>query len=171
MTPGGGIEVIEAEAEHATLLARLLELYQYDFTEFTGEDVDGEGSFGTAFVDRYFRDDDARHAFLLRIEGRWAGFALLRQGAGLLHDDVIDMVEFFVLRKYRRRGAGEALARHVFDCFRGRWEVREVANNLPAQAFWRRIIARYSGGSFEDHLWDDERWRGPVQTFDNRTSA
>ena len=84
---------------------------------------------------------------------------------------MMDIVEFFVMRKYRRSGAGEAMARSVFDRFPGRWEVREIASNLPAQAFWRTIIGRYTDGRFEERTWDDEKWRGPVQFFDSRDRA
>jgi hypothetical protein len=47
--------------------------------------------------------------------------------------------------------------------------VRQVVKNTAATAFWRRVIDRYTSGAFEDFLSDDERWRGPVQRFDNRS--
>jgi predicted acetyltransferase len=59
------------------------------------------------------------------------------------------------------------MARQVFDRFPGRWQVRELHNNTPAQAFWRAIIGRYTEGPFEEQQWDDDVWRGPVQWFDN----
>jgi predicted acetyltransferase len=61
---------------------------------------------------------------------------------------VLDMVEFYVMREYRRVHPGEALARYCFDTFRGRWQMREVHNNARAQSFWCAIISRYTGGNF-----------------------
>jgi predicted acetyltransferase len=166
------IELVEVTSAHAPVLDALLELYQYDFTEFTGEDVGDDGRFGNDMVARYCGGDPVRIGFLLRIDGKWAGLTLLHRGAFLVDDpDCMDIVEFFVMRRYRRSGAGEALARAVFDRFPGRWEVREIANNLPAQAFWCTIIGRYTGGRFEERTWDDETWRGPVQFFDSRERA
>jgi predicted acetyltransferase len=79
-----------------------------------------------------------------------------------------DMSQFFVLRKHRRRGVGERAAAMTFDAFRGRWEVREALRNTPAHEFWRSVIGRYARGRFTETMLDDERWRGPVQSFDNR---
>ena len=45
--------------------------------------------------------------------------------------------------------------------------MRQKAENQAATAFWRTVIGRYSGGRFEDVVWDDARWRGPVQRFDS----
>lgn len=166
------IDLVEVTPAHAPVLDALMELYQYDFTEFTGEDVGDHGRFGNDMVARYSGGDPARFGFLLRIDGKWAGLTLLHRGAFLIDEpECLDIVEFFVMRKYRRGGAGEALARAIFDRFPGRWEVREIANNLPAQAFWRAIIGRYTGGRFEERRWDDETWRGPVQFFDSRERA
>jgi predicted acetyltransferase len=75
------------------------------------------------------------------------------------------MAEFFILRKYRRQGAGTRAARELFDRFPGRWEVAEIPENAPAIAFWRKVIAGYSRGNYEEVWLDNERWKGPVQTF------
>ena len=166
------IELVEATPAHRPVLTALFELYQYDFTEFTHEDVGDDGRFGARFLHRYFDVDETRHAFLLRIDAKWAGLTLLHRGAFLVDDpEMMDIVEFFVMRKYRRHGAGEAMARAIFDRFPGRWEVRVMAENLPAQAFWRATVSRYTGGRVEERMWDDDRWCGLVQFFDSRHRA
>ena len=167
------IDLVETTDAHKQLLAALLELYQYDFTEYTAEDVSDNGRFGaTDLVDRYSGGVPLRHGFLLRVDGKWAGLTLLHRGAFLADDpEMMDIVEFFVMRKYRRHGAGEAMARTVFDRFPGRWEVRVHERNAPAQAFWRAIIGRYTGGRFDEQTFNDERWRGPVLFFDSSERA
>ena len=74
------------------------------------------------------------------------------------------MAEFFVMSKYRRRGVGSEAARFAFDRFPGRWEVREMAANTPAQAFWRRVIGDYTGDNFTERRLDDGAWL--MQSFD-----
>jgi predicted acetyltransferase len=161
------IELVEAAPEQRPVLAALMELYQYDFTEFTGEDVGEDGRFGFGRLDAYF-SDPTRCALLLRIDGHWAGLVLLHQTALFVEGpDGTDVAEFFVMRKYRRRGAAEAMARAAFARFPSRWQVRQIAANLPAQAFWRAIIGRYTGGQHEERAYDDERFRGIAQFFDN----
>ena len=60
------------------------------------------------------------------------------------------MGEFFVARQHRRQGIGRRVAVELFDTFGGCWEVREMPTNTPAQRFWRRIIADYTGGAFTE---------------------
>jgi predicted acetyltransferase len=62
------------------------------------------------------------------------------------------MVDFFILKKYRRQGIGQYVAYSLFDQFPGEWQVSEIAHNLPAQAFWRKIISRYRNGDFREEL-------------------
>jgi predicted acetyltransferase len=78
----------------------------------------------------------------------------------------MDVDNFFVLRKYRRKGVGAAAAMRTFDMFPRKWEVRELAKNAAAIAFWRRTVAEYTRGRYVEVTFDDERWRGPVQSFD-----
>jgi predicted acetyltransferase len=36
------------------------------------------------------------------------------------------ITEFFVMRKYRRQGIGKRVARELFECSPGRWEVADL---------------------------------------------
>jgi len=161
------IDIVQATRDDEPVLAALAELYQYDFTEFTGEDVGADGRFGSDWLTRYWTEP-GRYAFIARADGKLAGFALVRRGSELGVTPLPwDMVEFFVMRKYRRHGIGRVMATTMFDRFRGPWQVREMANNLPAHAFWRRTIGDYMQGKYEERTYDEEAWRGPVQFFDN----
>ncbi len=144
------IEVREAAPSDRPVLEQLLELYLHDFSVFTDGDVDATGRFHYPNLDLYWTEAD-RHPFLFRVDGRWAGFALVRAGAP--HD----MAEFFVLRKYRRRGVGIVAARSVFARFPGEWQTREMTANTGATDFWRRAI----DVPFEEELTAN----GPVQRF------
>jgi predicted acetyltransferase len=160
-------QIAAAGPEDEERLRALLQLYVYDLSELLGLDTEDDGRFRAPSLAGY-GTDPRRHAFLIRVDERLAGFALVQEGSRLTGDlAVLDMVEFFVMRRYRRHGVGEHAAGWLFNRFRGRWEVRQKADNHPATAFWRRVIERYSGGHFEDVAWDDERWRGPVQRFES----
>jgi predicted acetyltransferase len=162
------IDVIDATPAEKHVLANLLELYQYDFTEFSDEDVGEDGRFGMAYLDRYFTGDPTRLPLLLRVEGHWAGLALLHRGGFLVDDpEMMDVVEFFVMRKYRRKGVATEFARRIFARFPGPWEVRVVHNNAPAQAFWRGVVGHIAGRRYDERQWDDKDWHGPVIFFDN----
>jgi predicted acetyltransferase len=147
-TPTPQVTLDPAEYSEKPILRNLLELYLYDFTEFTGDDIGADAHFGYRYLDHYWTDPD-RYPFLIRASGALAGFALVRGSAPR------DMSEFFVMRKFRRQGVGATAAKLVFQRFPGPWQVRELAANLPAQAFWRRTIRDYAG-AFEEHSEDGE---------------
>jgi predicted acetyltransferase len=160
--------VIAASPRDRPIVERLAQLYQYDFSEVTGSDVDEDGRYRHMDGDAIW--EPGWHVFLVRVGGRLAGFAFVTRHRSYLGDgETAYMDEFFVLRKYRRRGVGEHVARTLFDRFPGRWEVAELRQNAPAQAFWRRVIGRYTGGRFREVELDDARWRGPVQNFESGT--
>jgi predicted acetyltransferase len=162
------VEVTVASPRDRERLSALFELYVYDFSEILGLDVSDDGRFEPPALDAYWTDPRC-HAFLIRVDARLAGFALVQERSRLTgHEGVCDVAEFFVMRKYRRRGIGARVAGWLFDRFRSEWEVRQKAGNHAATAFWRRVIERYTGGRFEEAERDDERWRGPVQRFDSR---
>jgi predicted acetyltransferase len=144
------VDVQEATIDEKPVLRRLLELYAHDFSEFNGADVDDHGTFGYSYLDNYWTQPH-RHPLLIRVDGRIGGFALVRSGSP--HD----MAEFFVMRKYRRGGVGVEAARAVFTRFPGEWQVRQVAANVAAVAFWHTAIPV----PFTEDTNDD----GPVQHF------
>ena len=109
------IEIREAPLAEKPLIGNLMELYIYDFTQFPGgEHLDESGRFGFDRLDSYWQEPH-RHPFLLRVGGHPAGFALVRIGIEALTGEpgINDVTEFFVMRAYRRTGAGEAMARDV----------------------------------------------------------
>ena len=116
-----------------TVLRRLLELYEHDFSEFDGRDVDAHGEYGYRYLSQYFTDP-SRHAYLFKVEGAWAGFALIDTGPP------VDIAEFFVMRKYRRRGLGTLAAHRLFERYPGKWRIRQMVTNRGATEFWRRAI-------------------------------
>jgi predicted acetyltransferase len=139
------------------VLERLLQLYLYEFTDHTGQEIGPDGRYAYRYFAAY-RDEPGRHAFLFEFEGLPAGFAFVREVGG-----GHEMAEFFVLRKHRRQGLGRLAAKELFARFAGPWEVREFASNTRAQAFWRVVIAE-SVGHFEEADEDGEL----VQRFVSR---
>jgi predicted acetyltransferase len=161
------LELVEAGAADAPVVERLLQLYQYDFSEIEGGRVDDDGAY------RYIRAwtrwmEPDRHAFLVRVDGELAGLVLVKPAPDDWSDFASRVVdEFFVMRKFRRRGIGREVARRVFDRLPGRWALQQTSRNIAAQAFWRTVLADYTGGRFEDVVWNGR----PTQRFANITRS
>lgn len=161
------IAIKPASIEQKSVLRNLLELYAYDFTEFIPEDVDCYGLYGYKYLDHYWTEE-GRYPMIFYIDGNIAGFVLIRHYyASELNDYIYSIAEFFVMKKYRKKGVGKQVAFQIFDMFPGMWEVAEVEENRPAQAFWRKVIHDFTQGDFDEI--HKEGGNGPVQRFCSTT--
>jgi predicted acetyltransferase len=167
--------ILPATRQHRAALRALFELYAHDFSPLTGADVDEAGHFTSEdFLSDAWWDAQGEdfHPFLLRVNGHWAGFAWVMVGSYVAPGRARSwlMEEFFILRKYRRRGLGTWFACALFDRFPGPWEVGQLDDNHTARAFWRRVIGHYTGGRYQELRADNARWQGTVQRFVSRPS-
>jgi predicted acetyltransferase len=138
------VEVIEAALDDESLLANLLELYVHDFSGFLHFEIGEDGRFGYPFLPLYW-SESGHHPFLIRADGRLAGFALVKNVAEISGSEALwDMAEFFVLRGYRRRGVGTLAAHKVWKRLPGRWEVRVMHSNAFARGFWAAAISGFA---------------------------
>lgn len=132
------------------------------YSEFNQEDIGPYGLFSYKYLDYYWTEPE-RFAFFVKIDGNLAGFALGRQ-ITRENDELINIVsEFFILRKYRRKGIGMKVAHRLFAKYTGKWSVEQEAGNYPAQAFWVKVIDEYTKGNFTESQTEN----GPVQEFEN----
>ena len=143
-------EVRIAEVGAKPIVWRLFQLYAYEFSEFTHQTVNENGEYTYQWFDDYWTDPD-RFPYLITTDSRLAGFALVR--AGSPHA----MSEFFVLSALRRGGIGVDAARQLFERHPGAWQVRQMAANARATAFWHRAISVPFEEVVDDH--------GPRQLF------
>jgi predicted acetyltransferase len=143
-----------------------MELYLYDFSEFDGQDLDEHACFGYGDLD-YFWFEPTHAAYLVTVDEHLAGLVLIDHEV-MIAGNERSITEFFIMRKYRRQGVGKQVAHEVFRRIPAKWEVRVIAQNVPAQAFWRHAIAAYTQGTYQERLLEEEDWHGPVFYFDNR---
>lgn len=138
-----------ATAEQGPLLANLLELYIHDLSAaFRHVELGEDGRYGYRALPLYWSEPERRFAFLIRCQGRIAGFALATRGSPLSDDpDVLDVAEFFVLRRYRGSGVGRRAAALLWQRLPGRWLVRVSEGNSGALPFWRGAIAEFTSGA------------------------
>lgn len=127
-------------ASDKTVLANLLQLYLYDFSEIHGNELTPTGTYYYPYLDSYFADP-AYEPWLVTADGKPAGFALARTDADT--DGAWNVSEFFVVRKYRRRGVARTAARLLFARHPGPWTLSFHHDNPTAIAFWRPLIREY----------------------------
>jgi predicted acetyltransferase len=155
------------EAGHAELpvLANLMSLYLHDFSEIFGDTPRNDGTFDDPGLSRFISEAH-RVAFLIKVEGALAGFALASRGSVIdASQEVWDMSEFFVVRGLRRQGVGQAAASAVFQRLGGAWEVRVLDRNQGASKFWPVTISEHTEGKFESAPWKSKEGAWTVFRF------
>ncbi len=159
--PSVKIELVAALLEQQSILADLLELYAQDFSEFYPIELGEDGGFRYPDLHLYW-SESTHHPFLIAIDDKFAGFALVRKGSRISDDqDAWDMAEFFILRGYRRCGAGTRIAHEAWRRFPGKWEVRVMQVNVSAHQFWEQAIAAFTGNAVPSSGFEKNgvRWR------------
>jgi len=66
------------------------------------------------------------------------------------------MAEFFVMRTRRRLGIGRIAVQLILSRFAGRWEISEYLRNTTAVDFWRRVVASYTRGTYQERIVNGE---------------
>ncbi|WP_339223281.1 GNAT family N-acetyltransferase [Paenibacillus sp. FSL W7-1332] len=158
-----GIELVPKRKQ--AVIVNLMQLYLYDFTKYLDISVNDQGLFlPYPDLDEFWKKRERKYPYLITFDQRPAGFALIER-----MDDALDadyyMTEFFVMQKYRRTGLGTWAATRLFDHFQGRWKVTQISSNVPAQAFWRKVIEAYTGGRYEEYI--DPVRHNPSQYFNS----
>ena len=112
-----------------------MELYQYDFSIYSNDDVRENGYFGNFQDDKYW-NTEGRYQYLIRVNGNIAGFILVEACAEYNElPNTYNIQAFLVLQKYRRHGVGKAAAMSVFDKHKGNcWQLS--LNELLQKAIW-----------------------------------
>ena len=86
------------------------------------------------------------------------GFARVLRAVASAAPPRIDyrMAEFFVLRTRRRLGIGQTAVQLILSRFAGRWEISEYLRNTAAVSFWRRVVASYTRGTYQERIVNGE---------------
>lgn len=139
-------------------LDNLFQLYLHDMAEWFEVDTGSDGRYAYPTDTIWERGLGVFFAYAGAIP---IGFAVVGSAERWVGDaDVRDLHEFFVVRRYRRHGVGQALAHHVWRQYPGAWLVRVYQRNSPALSFWRHAVASHCGSNYreETRTVDSRRW-------------
>jgi len=109
-------------------------------------------------------------AYVITVDGKWAGFALTNDDV-ITHGNTRAIFEFFVVRKYRRRGVGRHAAQTIMEMSPANWEIRVLEKNEAARRFWAALLDEVWPATHHMATLNNEHWQGPVFSVDTRTSG
>lgn len=136
------IDIERAIPGDHSLLFRLLQLYYFDSTRWSGEDILPDGLYESSEEGvRSYLAGGADRAYIARVNGHPAGFALVEPAEGF-DEGVSELADMFVLPKYRGLGIGTSLIEHTIFANRSPWLVAMFRQDLAAQRYWRGAFER-----------------------------
>ena len=128
-------------AEKYEYVQNLFQYYIYDMSEYTGWPPYENGTFEvddsvTGLSDYWNKPN--HFPYLIKVGEEIAGFSLVRKYPE--DDEYFDMGQFFVLRKFKRKGVGEQAFKLSVEKHPGNWITRVLPNNIGAKKFWLKVI-------------------------------
>ena len=155
--------LFKASIEYKTVIQNLMQFYIYDFSEYLNYDVEGNGFFSPyPNLSDYWEKDTNKFPYIIKKEDKYVGFVLVK----IINSNArsyYSIAEFFILKKYRLKGIGKAIAFNIFNLHKGEWEVFQKETNKPAQIFWNKVISEYTKGQFKEYFENGKR----IQNFVN----
>jgi predicted acetyltransferase len=166
------VVVRPALASEQPRIEGLMQFYIYDWSEMEEPEssafaFNANGQFDPYpdLADYWKRPDYL--PFLIEVDRCIAGFALLNTHSHLTGGHVErNMAEFFVARKYRRRGVALEAVRQILRQNPGQWEIAIAERNIAAKLFWPKVLQSAPGISdLRLAQGDSDHWRGPIWCF------
>ncbi|WP_201000925.1 GNAT family N-acetyltransferase [Paenibacillus glycanilyticus] len=159
------VQLIPVKEDNKEVLRHLYQLYHYDFSAYTEEDVNSSGLYEFN-IEHYWRDS-RWNPYLIYDENRIVGFlVVLFENYDVDPDPTHVIYDFMILRKYRRKGYGREAAVTAFNLHRANWKVVQMSSNEPAIQFWRDVVREYTSDRYTEVFRQDlDKW---IQSFSTK---
>jgi len=153
-------QLVFADHNYGELISNMMQFYIYDFSIYVDRDLDEHGLYKPyPNLAEYWKGDNDKCAYVIKEDEKCIGFILVKK---LLHEiSTHTIAEFFIMKRYRRKGIGKNVALQIFELYKGQWEVFQMENNLPAQKFWVDVIDEFTNGHFSERFENGRR----IQNF------
>lgn len=149
------IHIIPATITDYPIIQNLARFYVYDRSGFMGWGCEKDGMFECIDFKHYFTDPRCK-AFVVKVEGKLAGFVLLDKEQIIDRQVDWNMGEFFIIAKFQGKGVADYVAREIFKNHPGKWSVAVMPQNLKAVKFWLKVIGDKYTETFNKATNEDE---------------
>ncbi|MEO8963747.1 MAG: GNAT family N-acetyltransferase [Gammaproteobacteria bacterium] len=144
------VKLVPASIDEYPIIQNMASYYAYDMSEYMGwaQQNDGTHNVGMDYS-KYWKAENT-FPFIIKYQEELAGFVIVDKNVSDLSND-FNIAQYFVLRKFIRRGLAKHIAFQCFDKFSGKWEVFVMPKNEGAYRFWRKIITAYTYHQFKEY--------------------
>jgi RimJ/RimL family protein N-acetyltransferase/predicted acetyltransferase len=157
------IKLIPAKLADYPIIQNMGRFYVYDMSEYMGWNIPDDGLYECIDFKKYWETTDA-YPFLIRYRHELVGFAIVdKKGSDATID--FNMAQFFILRKFKKKGIGAHVAHLCFNQFKGVWEVMVIPGNESAYRFWRKIITKYTHSHFTEYTREISHFKNNIKNI------
>lgn len=152
-------KLVQASKEYKNVIGNLMQLYMYDFSEYTKSDVEDDGLFAAyPDLEAYWKEENHKFSYVIRKDEKYVGFVLVRFIESE-ERNYFSIVEFFIMKKYRRKGIGKVAVEQIFNLHKGRWEVYQMESNNRLKCFGTRLLMNIQKDSLKNVLRMEEEYK------------
>jgi len=156
------LELIKREQKE--ILRNLLEKYEYEFSQYTGDDINELGLYGYDYLDTYW-NDPGRFPYFIKVDQKLAGFAMVCDYPISGTQTDFTMSEFFVIYKYRKSGVANYCVTHLFEKHRGKWGLMFHPENIISKKFWLKTVNQYTLGNYQQIENEQAHYNGTLASI------
>lgn len=137
-----GLSLVSAKAVDTDVLFRLMQLYYFEASAWSGEAILADGLFdcARADVEATLREQPG-WAQLLWLNGELCGF-VLRDDIDFQGRRIPELADLFVLPRHRGKGIARAVVSTLVTQGSGQWLLATFRNDHGAHAFWSRNLPK-----------------------------
>lgn len=136
------IRITPITATDKDIFLNLYNLYLYDLSSYTGEDVQEDGKYDIGTNGLYLEREEL-YPYLIRVGEQPAGFVLVCSPPFTPDNVDFTIQELFLLKKFRGKHVAEEAVMKVFERHPGTYCVEQLEHNLPAVGFWKKLYAKH----------------------------
>lgn len=133
------VKLVPIPIEKINILENLMALYLHDLSEFAEDlKINDCGKFVYDGLEYYFKTEELR-PFFIYFKNEIAGFILLNSGRYVPMVIDYSVHEFFILKSFRKKGIGSMAINKIFEIYKGKYKIVQLAKNRLAIEFWTNL--------------------------------
>lgn len=155
--------VVQASINDRPAIEHMWPFYVYDLTRYCGQKPGWQNptelSFTSNCVKDYFNDPKSQ-IFMVKVDDELVGFVMVKTPDFLPEVDWF-LSEFYITSKFQKKGVGQAVAVEMFNRLKGRWALGVLPENVAADAFWKKNLAKYTNNQYREAYKTKEELKTP----------
>lgn len=138
----GALTLVKATPQDADVVFRLMQLYYFEASAWSDEEIRPDGLYDCALADVQARlREESEWTRLIWCDGVLCGFVQL-DDVELEGQRLPELADLFVLPRHRRKGIAATVVERLVQPGTGEWLLATFRRDKAAHAYWERKLPR-----------------------------